>query len=137
MAFVVAGHTPALADPGEGALHPPAQRQDDEFVQIAAADDLQAPGTCACHRRRHFRPLIAAIADDALDKGKQFARLAQQRLRPVAVLHIGRMHDHTKQQAQRIGQDVALTPENLLARVIARGIKRRALFARPLRSGYR
>jgi hypothetical protein len=29
------------------------------------------------------------------------------------------MHDHTKQQAQRIGQDVALAPENLFARVVA------------------
>jgi hypothetical protein len=38
------------------------------------------------------------------------------------------MHDHAKQQAQRIGQDMALAPENLLARVIARGIKRRAPF---------
>ena len=119
MAFVITGHAPALADPGEGALNPPAERQDDEFVQVAASDDLQTPGSSACHRRRHFRPLIAAIADDALDKGEQFAYLAQQRLRSVTVLHIGRMHDHTKQQAQRIGQDVALAPENLFARVVA------------------
>ena len=131
MTFVIAGHAPALADPGEGALNPPAQRQDDEFVQIAAADDLQTPGSRACHRRRHFRPSIASIADDALDKGEQFTRLAQQRLRSVTVLHIGRMHDHAKQQAQRIGQDMALAPENLLARVIARGIKRRAPFCAP------
>ena len=131
MAFVVAGHTPALADPGEGALHPPAQRQDDEFVQIATADDLQTPASSACHRRRHLRSLVAAITDDALNKGEQFAHLAQQRLRSITVLHIGRMHDHAKQQAQRIGQDMALAPENLLARVIARGIKRRAPFCAP------
>lgn len=131
MAFVVAGHAPALADPGEGALHPPAERQDDEFVQVATADDLQTPGSSACHRRRHLRSLVATIADDALDKGEQFTRLVQQRLRSVTVLHIGRMHGHAKQQAQRIGQDVALAPEKLLARVIARGIKRRAPFCAP------
>ena len=96
------------------------------------ADDLQARGSSECHRRRHFLPLIAAIADDALDKGEWFARLTQQRFCPVTVLHIGRMHDHAKQQAQRIGQDVALAPENLFARVVARGIKRRAPFCAPL-----
>ena len=96
MAFVVAGHASASADPGESALHPPAEWQDDEFVQVAAADDLQAPGSGACHCRRHLRSLIAAITDDALDKGKQFARLAQQRLRSVTVLDIGRMHDHAE-----------------------------------------
>jgi hypothetical protein len=45
----------------------------------------------------------------------------------IAVLHVGRMHDHLEQQAERIDQDVPLASIHLLAAVIAMGA---ALFGR-------
>ena len=67
----------------------------------------------------HPWPLIARVADDAPDEGEQLAHLPQQRLGAVPVLHAGRMHHDAQQQALRVGHDVALTPANLLAPVVA------------------
>jgi hypothetical protein len=44
-----------------------------------------------------------------------------------AVLHVGRMHDHLEQQAQRLEQHVPLASIHLLAAVLAVGT---ALFSR-------
>jgi len=38
------------------------------------------------------------------------------------------MHDDAEQQAQRVGQDMTLAPDDLLARVVAGRIKRSAPF---------
>jgi hypothetical protein len=54
--------------------------------------------------------------------------LAQQRFGPIAVLHIGRMHDDREPHADGVGQQVALAADDLLARVVTRRIERRAPF---------
>jgi hypothetical protein len=128
MPFEVAGQATVAADPSDGSLNNPALRQHDKSVPVAAAHDLDLPGAGAGHGSRHLRSLIASVADDALDKGEQAPRLAQQRFSAIAILHVGRMHNDTKQQAQRIGQDMTLAPDDLLARVIARGVERSAPF---------
>jgi hypothetical protein len=110
---------------------PNALGQHDKAVSVAAAHDLDLPSACAGRGSRHLGTLVAGIADDALDERKQPSRLAQQGFRAVAVLHAGRMHHDTEQQPQRIGQDVALAPDDLLARVITGRIKRRAPFCAP------
>jgi hypothetical protein len=103
-------------------------RQHDEAVAVAASDDLNLPRPGTGDGSRHLRPLITRVADDTLDEGEQLARLSQQRLGAVAVLHIGRMHGHRQQQANGVGQQVALAADNLLARVIAGRIERSAPF---------
>ena len=95
---------------------------------VAAFDDLQAPAACIGDDLRHPWSLIAGIGEDALDEGEQAARLAQQFAGAVAILHIGGMHAHAQQEAERIDKDVALAPGNLLARVIPLWVKRRAPF---------
>jgi transposase len=60
--------------------------------------------------------------------GPWWIGLPQQRLGAVAVLHAGGMHDHREQQAERVGQQVALAPDDLLARVVAGRIERSAPF---------
>ena len=69
-----------------------------------------------------------SVADDALDEGEQPGRLAQQWFGTVAVLHVGRMHDHREQHADGIGQQVALAADDLLVRVVAGRIECRAPF---------
>ena len=113
-------------------LDDPALGQHDKAVTVAATHDFHLPCAGAGDGSGHLRPLIASIADDALYEGEQAPRLSQQRLGAVAVLHIGGMHDHAEQQAQRIGQDMALAPNDLLARVVAGRIERRAPFCAPL-----
>lgn len=128
MPLEVAGEAAVAADPSDGALDDPALGQHDEFVFVTATDDLDLPSAGAGDGGRHLRPLIACVADDALDEGEQSARLPQQRLGAVAVLHVGGMHDHREQQTERVGQQVALAPDDLLARVVAGRIKRSAPF---------
>lgn len=117
-----------VADPTDRALDDPTLRQHDEAMLVAASDDLHLPWPGALDGRCHPRPLIAGIADDPLDERELAAHLAQQRFGAVAVLDVGRVNQHAQQQAERISQDVALATEGLLARVIARRVKRRPPF---------
>lgn len=131
MALEVATEAAVAADPSDGALDNPTLRQHDKAMAVAAAHDLDLPVAGAGDGGSHLRPLISSVADDALDEGEQSARLAQQWLGTVAVLHIGGMHDHAEQQAKRVGQDMTLAPDNLLARVVAGRIESRAPFCAP------
>lgn len=131
MPFEVACQSAVMADPAECPLDDPALGQHDEAMPVAAAHDLDPPAASAGHGGCHLRPLIAGVADDALDEGEQPPSLAQQRLGAVAILHIGRVHHHAEQQAERVGQYVALAAEGLLARIVARCIERRAPFCAP------
>ena len=128
MSLEVARQAAVAADPGNGALHNPALRQHDEAVPVAPAHDLQGPGAGAGHGGRHLRSLVPGVADDPLEEGELPPRLPQQRLGAIAVLHIGRVDHDAEQQAQRVGQQVALAADDLLARVVAGRIERAAPF---------
>ena len=128
MPLEIAGQPPVAADPSDGALHDPALWQHDEAMPVAAADDLHGPCAGASDGGGHLRPLIPCVTDDALDEGEKPACLPQQRLGAVTVLHAGGMHDHREQQAEGVGQQVALAPDDLLARVVAGRIERSAPF---------
>jgi len=93
-------------------------------VAVTAAHDLEFPHTGAGHDSLHLATLIARVGDDALEKGKAPARLPQQRLGPVSILHAGRMDTDGQEQSEGVGQDVALAAKNLPARVIAGRVER-------------
>ena len=93
-------------------------------MAITAAHDLEDPCTGPGQSGFHLSPLVPRISDDALDEREGPASLPQQRLGSVSVLHAGRVDGDRQKQAQRIGQDVALAAQNLLARIIAGRVKR-------------
>lgn len=128
MPLEVASEAAVAADPSYGALDDPALRQHDEFVLVVASDDLDLPTAGAGDGGGHLRPLMACIADDALDEWKQPARLTQQRLGTVAVLRVGGMHDYRQQHADGVGQQVARATGDFLARIVAGRVERRAPF---------
>jgi hypothetical protein len=132
VALVVAGEAAATADPGQGPLDDPALGQDHEAVSVAAADDLQLPRPGSGDGGLHFRALIAGVADDPLDEGEAPPGLAQQPLGTVAILDAGRMDNHRQQQAECVGQDMALAAEDLLAGIVAGRIKRSPPLTAPL-----
>lgn len=132
MALIVACQTATPADPGEGSLDDPAFGQHHEAVPIAAADDLKSPRSGSGDDRFHVRSLVAGIADETLDEGEALPGLAQQGFRAVAILHAGGVDDDRQQQAERVGQDVALAAENLLARIVAGRIQRSPPLTAPL-----
>jgi len=129
----ILGKTAAAADPGQGALDDPAFGENDEAMQVVALHDLDGPGAGPCENPRQLRPLIVGIGEDALDEGEQAARTAiQDQAGAVAILDVGRVDNDIQQQAERVDEDVALAPLDLLARVIARCIERRPPFCAPL-----
>jgi hypothetical protein len=113
------------ADPGQGSFNDPALRQDDKFVQFVALDDLDHPMAGVGSGSRGARSLVAGIGEDALDEGEEAASAPiENQPRPVAVLKVGGMDDDVQQKTERIYQDVALAPDDLLARVKPLRIKR-------------
>jgi hypothetical protein len=115
--LVVAAQTSVAADPGERALHDPPLGQHDEAAEVGALDDLEGPGPGLLHQGGHLGTLVAAVADDPLDEGETSPRLLEQGFGPVAILHAGGVNVDVQQQAERVDEDVALAPEDLLARV--------------------
>ena len=98
-------------------------------MQFVALDDLEHPTTAAGSRSRGARSLIAGIGEDALNEGKEAAGASiENQPRSVAVLNIGGMDDDVQQEAERIDQDMALAPGDLLARIKPLRIKRGAPF---------
>jgi hypothetical protein len=98
-------------------------------VQFIALDDLKHPTTGAGSRSRGARSLIAGIGEDALDEGKEAAGASiEYQSRAVAVLNVGGMNDNVQQEAERIDQDMALAPGDLLARIKPLRVKRGAPF---------
>lgn len=98
-------------------------------MQFVALDDLEHPTTGAGSRSRGTWSLITGIGEDALDKGEEAAGASiENQPRPVAVLNIAGMDDDVQQKAERIDEDVALAPSDLLARVKPLRVKRGAPF---------
>ena len=56
MPLKVTGEATVAADPSDGALNDPTLRQDDEFVLVAAADDLDRPRAGAATAAAIFGP---------------------------------------------------------------------------------
>jgi len=97
-------------------------------MEIGGLDDFDLPASGLGHGFGHFRPLISRIGEDPLDEWKVPPRLTQQIAGAVAVLNVGRQNAHAKQQAERVDEDVALAPRDLVARVIALRVERGAPF---------
>ena len=73
--------------------------------------------------------LIAGIGEDALDKGKEAARASiENQPRPVAILHRGGMNDDVQEKTERVDEHVPLAARDLLARIEALRVERRAPF---------
>lgn len=93
-------------------------------MAVAATNDLQGPCPRAGDGSLHLRTLVSGIADDPLDEWEAPSRAPQKGLGTVAVLYVGRVHDHGEKQAHRVGQDVALATHDLLAGIVAGRVER-------------
>jgi hypothetical protein len=129
VALEIACQAAIAADPGQGSFDDPALGQYDEFVQLVALDYLEHPTTGPGCGLRGARSLIAGIGEDALDEGEEAAGAPiENQARPLAVLNVGGMNDDVQQEAERVDQDMALAPGDLLARIKPLRVKRAAPF---------
>ncbi len=93
-------------------------------MAVAAAHDLERPRASLGDDGFHLSSLVAGISDDTLDEGKRPSGLPQQGLGSISVLNAGGMNAHVQEKPKGVGQDVALTAQDLLARVIAGRVER-------------
>jgi hypothetical protein len=62
--------------------------------------------------------LVSGISEDAQDEREQRSgSFGQYKCGAVAILDVGRVNSNAQQEAERIDQDVALAPGDLLGRV--------------------
>ena len=98
-------------------------------MQLVTLDDLQGPGADLGDGSGQRRSLVAGVGEDALDEGEEAARAPiEDEPRAIAILHIGRMDDDGQQEAERVDEDVPLAARDLLARIVALRVERRAPF---------
>src|SRR5215217_8593934 len=132
VALVVACKPTAATDPRQGSFHNPSFREHHEAMPVTAADDLEHPRAGPRDSSGHLLALIARVSDDAFEKGEAPSRLPQQSLGPIPVLHAGGLHADGQEKTERVGQDVALAAQHLLARVIAGRVERGPPLTPPL-----
>src|SRR5215831_7455899 len=107
----------------------PAQRAFDNQTPLHNLKALGVPGTFHDHqsplqRGRHPRHELASIppvSPDELQSRNAGHECPERRFGPIAVLEPRRMHHHDEEQPEDIDDDVALTPTDALAAVIAPG----------------
>ena len=98
-------------------------------MQLVALDDFECPRAALGDGGGGFRPLIAGVGEDAFDEGKEPARaLVEDEPRTIAILHVGRMDDDVQQEAERVDENMPLAALDLLARIKALRVERRAPF---------
>jgi hypothetical protein len=131
VSLVISRQASVAADPGQGSLDDPALGEDHEAMRVGALHDLKRPVSRAGNDRRHPRPRVAAVADDALDERKPSPGLTQQAFGAVSILDARGMDIDVQQEALRIDEDVTLAAEDLLARVVAGRVDRTPPFTAP------
>jgi len=125
----VACQATIAADPRQRAFDDPALGQDNELVQFGSLDDFDHPTAGAGSGVCDAWSLISGVGEDALDEGEEAARaLIEHEPRSVAILHIGGVDDDIQEKAERIDEDVPLAARDLLARIKALRVERRAPF---------
>jgi len=98
-------------------------------MQLIAFDDLHFPSAGLGDGGGGFWSLVAGIGENALDEREQTARAPiEHERRAIAILHVGRMNDDVQQQTERVDENMPFTARNLLARVKALRVERRAPF---------
>jgi len=116
--LVVAGEPAVLDDPGEGPLDHPAAAQHLEALGGRVAFDDLDDDVGLRFGPAHEPTGVAAIGKRAFNEGVSCARRLEHRLAAIAILDAGRVDADGEEPAIGVGQDMALTAFDLLARVV-------------------
>lgn len=109
------------AKPCKSSLHNPAMGQDFKAHHIVRSlYDLQNPSPevfCPIHQL----PRVSAVGPNSLEAGKTITQLFQNQFASVPILDICGVDFAVQDQAQRVDDDMPLTPFDFLARVVPSG----------------
>lgn len=96
--------------------------------QVASFDDLDPPVAGRGYGLGHLWALISSVGKYLLDERKAPPNTPEQIAGGVTILNVGWQDRHAEQEAEGVDEDVALAARDLLARVEALRINRRAPF---------
>ena len=117
--LVIAHKAPVFHDPGEGPFHPPPTRDHGEARLTRGALDHLQGNMGPCLGPAHGSTGIAPVRTGKRHEGKASPRALQHPFGSVAILDVGTRDLNREQASVGVGQDVALAPVDLLARVVA------------------
>ena len=119
--FVVFGEPTILRQPAEGTLNNPAMRLNHESLSVVRTlDDLQNPAGKGGHPRDEL-PRVSAVGPDEPQPWERTPQFLQHPFRAVSVLDPSTVNHHRQDQSERIDDQVALAPFDVLAFVVAVG----------------
>lgn len=115
--FIIFAQSAVATKPGECAFDNPAAFQDDKSC-VGPFDNFDDP------RKRLQRPIhkltgVATIGPDAPQARKAAMHPLQHNPPSVAILNIGGVNHHRKDQAERVYNNVALAPGYFLAGIVS------------------
>src|SRR4249920_3352763 len=112
------GQPSAAVEPSKRSFNYPASPFGLERADtLQACDYLNGPLAELRERVGQLLAAIDTVSKDMAQLRKQRPDIFQQRHRAVNILNVGRVHLHGKQQAIRIGNDVAFSSLHLLTRI--------------------
>jgi hypothetical protein len=116
--LVILAEPTILAQPREGAFHNPAFGQHHEPARIVSPDDLDCAFVPTLRILHQFAS-VPAIRPQLLQSLETTRNISEHPFRAIAILHIASMHRQADDQAQRIHDQMTLSPRDFLARIVA------------------
>ena len=98
------------------------------MVKVGSFVDLDPPLAGRGNGLRHLWSLIPRVGKYPFDERKTPSNAPQQIACAVTVLNIGWQNAHAEQETKRVDENVALAARDLLARIKALRVNRRAPF---------
>src|SRR5947209_1404574 len=119
--FVVFGEPAILRQPAEGAFNDPTMRLHHESLGIVRTlDDLQNPASKGGHPGDEL-PCVSAVGPDEPQPRERTPQFREHPFGAVSVLDPSTVDHYRQDQPERIDDQVALAPFNVLAFVVAVG----------------
>jgi hypothetical protein len=81
-------------------------------------DDLDGPVTKFDEGITQLGAVVDAVGEQVAQPGKQLVARVDDQHRPITILHIGGVYLGTDQQTAGVGHNVALSPFDLLGRIL-------------------
>lgn len=120
--FIVLAETTMASEPPESTLNDPTPRKDLEaFDVVGSFDNLHVEPIALTQAADPLQELasVSTVCPDEPQPQERVPDQGQDKLGPVAVLNVGRMNDRDQHEPEDIYQQMALTPIDLLARIVA------------------
>ena len=130
--FPILGQSTTATKPCKRSLdYPSTGEKFEALYNIGSLDDLQRPLSDFVQRTSEFGACISAVGEDMSKPRKRIADRIENYGSAIPILDVGTMDGQPHEQSRRVGDDMALTSVDFLARIVARRINAAPPFSAP------